>query len=192
MTVAVQREKWSLQPAPRTRVLRLLAQRGSHPFRPMTYLMRHKPRAARGDSRHCPLMPVSRKLRSRTERSIEEEIPWRRSQNLGNLCHTSQGLRTTSRKKSAHVPTSCTRSAEGLTGTAWTTGSKRKQRFSERRSRAPNRKRFRDEKNLSVDGDQAGAHGDLGHSGRKHRGRARRRRAAPVRLGCRPDRRHPD
>src|SRR5271169_2094041 len=74
MTVAVQREKWSLQPAPRPRVLRLLAQRGSHPFRPMTYLMRHKPRAARGDSRHCPLMPVSRKLRSRTGRSIGGEI----------------------------------------------------------------------------------------------------------------------
>src|SRR5271169_7199995 len=138
-------------------------------------------------------MPVSRKLKIEDrEVLIEEGIPWQPSRNLGDLSHRNRSLRTTLRRKSACAPISCTRSAEGLTGTAWTTGSKRKQRFSERRSKAPNRKRFRDEKNLSVDGDQAGAHGDLGHSGRKHRGRARRRRAAPVRLGCRPDRRHPD
>jgi hypothetical protein len=54
MTVAVQREKRSLQPAchmqsnrpsgavPRPRVLRLLAQHGSHPPRPVADLMRHQ------------------------------------------------------------------------------------------------------------------------------------------------------
>jgi len=66
-----------------------------------------------------------------------------------------------------------------LTASPWTIGSKLKARFSERRNGRPKQR-----EGLSVDSDQAFAHGDLGVSSREHFGLARRSSVSSIPLGC--------
>jgi len=61
----------------------------------------------------------------------EERLPWQPNRKRGNLARGNQVLQTTLQSASVNAPPSCTSSAEGLTGSPWTTGFKQKQRFSE-------------------------------------------------------------
>jgi hypothetical protein len=66
------------------------------------------------------------------------------SRNLGDFAHGSPIFRATSKSASVNAPTS---SAAELTDSPWTTGSKQNQKFAERRSRIPSRKRLRNAHN---------------------------------------------